>query len=94
MGLGFWVFALGIITLAGVHLINPLWILLGYVFLTTAELLISPIGYSMVGRLSPEGKEGILMGVWTLFIGFGAIISSYLANLTTTKNKANKLSLA
>ena len=45
----------------------------------------------MVGRLSPEGKEGTLMGVWTLFTGFGAVLSGYLANLTVI-NTTNPVS--
>jgi len=82
MGFGFLIFILGIhhanvIT----HLVGKHWILLGYLFLTIAELLIAPIGYAMVGRLSPVGKEGLLMGIWTVFIGLGSIISGYLANL-------------
>jgi proton-dependent oligopeptide transporter, POT family len=84
IGIGYIVFAIGILAAKETHLINLLWIVFGYVFLTIAELLLVPIGLSMVGQLSPRGKEGSLMGVWTLFSGFGAIISGYLANFTTT----------
>jgi POT family proton-dependent oligopeptide transporter len=63
--------------------INPLWIVLAYMFFTIGELLISPIGLSMVGRLAPAKKEGLLMGVWQLFTGFSAVVSGYAANMTT-----------
>lgn len=55
------------------------WIVLVYFFLTAAELLISPIGQAMVGRLSPEGFEGGLMGVWQMFSGVAAAISGFMA---------------
>jgi len=82
MGVGYLIFSLGLQFTNAAHLMSPWWIVLGYVFLTAAELLLSPIGLSMVGRLSPEGKEGTLMGVWTLYTGFGAVLSGYLAKLT------------
>ena len=63
--------------------INPLWIVLAYMFFTIGELLISPIGLSMVGRLAPAKKEGLLMGIWQLFTGFSAVVSGYAANMTT-----------
>lgn len=81
MGLGYWTFALSILLVGSTHLVNMSWVFGGYMFLAFAELLISPIGLSMVGRLSPPKFEGLLMGMWQLYIGFSAIISGYLADL-------------
>ncbi|MFH0981743.1 MAG: peptide MFS transporter [Planctomycetota bacterium] len=51
------------------------WLLLAYLFLTTGELCLSPIGLSMVTKLSPARLVGVFMGVWFL--------SSALANVIT-----------
>lgn len=84
-GFGFIIFTLGIHLSSGNHLVSAWWIIFGYIFLTTGELLLGPIGIAMVGRLTPHGKEGAFMGVWTLMIGISAVISSYLSDLTTVK---------
>ena len=39
----------------------------------------------MVGKLSPEGKEGILMGIWQLVIGVSAIIAGAVAKHVISK---------
>ena len=65
-------------------LTSSIWIVLCYVFLAIAELLVSPISMSMIGRLSPPGKEGTLMGIWQVFIGFSGVLSGYVAKLAVT----------
>ncbi len=85
MGLGYLIFCVGILLANSMtHLINSIWIVLGYAFLATAELLIAPIGLAMVGILLPKGRDGLGMGIWQLFIGFSAIVSTYLANMAVT----------
>lgn len=86
MGLGFLIFAWSTHHVDTNKLINPTWIIGGYMLLTIAELLISPIGISMVGRLSPEKYEGLLMGIWQLFTGFSAVISGYISGMTVLPN--------
>ena len=81
---GFFLFALAISMSPLGTKINSIWVVGAYLFLTVAELLISPIGLAMVGRLAPEGNEGLLMGVWQLFMGLSAAISGYLATLAKT----------
>lgn len=81
MGLGILVLPFAM-HLAGMdHKISMYWIVVMYALLAAAELLISPIGQAMVGRLSPEGMEGVLMGTWQLFTGFAGAVSVYLDNL-------------
>ena len=65
-----------------------LWLLLVFVFFVLGELLIFPIGISMTGKLSPEGKEGFCMGVWNLMIGSGAVLMGYMADFTTVPKTA------
>lgn len=54
-------------------------IICAYAFFALGELLISPLGISMVGRLAPEGHEGLMMGFWQLCIGGGGALSGYIA---------------
>lgn len=81
MGIGYLIFVLGIFIAGKNGLTHSGWIVFGYALLASAELLISPIGLSMVGRLMPKGYDGLGMGIWQLFTGLSAIISGYLANM-------------
>lgn len=81
MGSGFLILIVGIYFANSFGYSSMIWIFLAYFLLSTAELLISPIGQAMVGRLAPEGMEGSLMGAWQVFIGLAGIISGYLAQL-------------
>jgi proton-dependent oligopeptide transporter, POT family len=69
-----------IIHLAGIGNKTPaILVILSYVFFASGELCIGPLGISMVGKLAPQGKEGILMGIWQLVIGVSAILGSEVA---------------
>ena len=60
-------------------LINPIAIVLFYFFLTLGEMLLSPIGLSMVTGLSPAHSTGSMMGIWFMTLGFGGQLSGFLA---------------
>lgn len=64
-------------------LINPGWVLVFYVFLTLGEMLLSPIGLSMVTELSPPHLSGFMMGIWFMALGFGAELSGFLSKQAT-----------
>lgn len=55
------------------------WIIVFFVFATLGEMLLSPIGLSMVTELSPPKLSGLMMGVWFMGIGFGGELSGHLA---------------
>ncbi|MCS6904993.1 MAG: peptide MFS transporter [Bacteroidia bacterium] len=78
LGLGFVV--LGLSQKAHTNGIVPLYFLiLGYLLHTTGELCLSPVGLSMVTKLSPPKLVGFIMGAWFLSSAFahnlGGIIS-------------------
>lgn len=52
---------------------NLLWLIGAYLLHTMGELCLSPIGLSMVSKLSPVRLVSFMMGVWFL--------SSFLANI-------------
>jgi POT family proton-dependent oligopeptide transporter len=83
LGLGFLV--LGLAQDAHSNGIVPLYFLiLGYLLHTTGELCLSPVGLSMVTKLSPPKLVGFIMGAWFLSSAFahnlGGIIAKFAAS--------------
>ena len=58
-----------------------IWLILAYLFQTMGELCISPVGLSMVSKLSPARFGGMLMGTWFL----SNAISHYAAGFFSGK---------
>jgi len=85
MGLGFLFLPLGI------GMADPatgrssfLWIFLFYVLQSVAELLISPVGYAMIGKLAPRKYQGVMMGAWMLLTGLASIFAGQLSKSIPT----------
>jgi POT family proton-dependent oligopeptide transporter len=68
--------------------VNPLWIALSFILQSIGELLISPIGYAMIGSLAPPSLQGVMMGMWMLNTGVGATLSSYSSNLMISNQES------
>ena len=51
--------------------VSPIWLVLGYLIMTIAELCLSPIGLSLVTKLAPKNVLSLMMGCWflTSFVG-------------------------
>lgn len=64
MGLGFFTFFLGCQGNVTTGSISLLTFVAGYFFIICGELCISPIGLSMVTKLSPHNAVGMMMGIW------------------------------
>ncbi|MCH8619007.1 oligopeptide:H+ symporter [Undibacterium sp. TS12] len=76
IGLGFLVLPLGIATASSTGLVAFKWIFISYLLQSIAELLISPIGYAMIGKLAPRQYQGLMMGTWMLVTGTASILAS------------------
>ena len=75
MALGFLILPLGI-KLAGVDGKSAfVWLFLSYVLQSIGELLISPIGYAMIGKLAPKQYQGVMMGSWMLVTGLASLFA-------------------
>lgn len=61
--------------------VNALWLVAFYFVLTVAELLLSPVGLSLVSKLSPQRWVGLMMGVWYLATTCGNRLSGQVAPL-------------
>lgn len=55
----------------GAYKMSPLWLLGAYGVLTAGELMLSPMGLSLVSKVSPIRWRGIMMGGWFVATGFG-----------------------
>ena len=75
MALGFLILPLGI-KLAGIDGKSAfVWLFASYVLQAVGELLISPIGYAMIGKLAPRQYQGIMMGSWMLVTGLASLFA-------------------
>jgi proton-dependent oligopeptide transporter, POT family len=74
LGLGFLVFYAACLS-ANDGLISLPYFILGYFFIICGELCISPIGLSMVTKLSPPKIVAMMMGIWF----FASAIGEFLA---------------
>ena len=61
-----------------------IWLILGYLLHTTGELCLSPVGLSMITKLSPHNIVGLMMGCWFLSTAFAQYIAGIIASLTGT----------
>ena len=89
MGLGFLALPLGI------ALGDPatgrsafFWIFLSYVLQSLGELLISPVGYAMIGKLAPHKYQGVMMGAWMLITGLASLFAGDLSKSIPTAQDA------
>lgn len=85
LGLGFGVFVWGA-SVADNGLVPVAFLLLGYMLHTTGELSLSPIGLSMVTKLSPREIVSFMLGAWFLSNSFAHYIGGGIAKLTSTSD--------
>jgi POT family proton-dependent oligopeptide transporter len=75
MGVGFLVLPIGISSADASGRSPFFWLFLSYVLQSIGELLISPIGYAMIGKLAPSKYQGIMMGSWMLVSGLASLFA-------------------
>ncbi|MBL7982341.1 MAG: peptide MFS transporter [Flavobacteriales bacterium] len=51
---------------------------LGYFVITFGELCLSPIGLSLMTKLSPQSVQGLMMGMWFLASAYGQYVAGLL----------------
>jgi len=83
LGLGFLVFAMSAQYMDAAGRTPFMFLMVGYLLLTTGELFISPIGLSKVTELSPKSMTAFMMGVYFLSSSYAHYISGAIAKLTT-----------
>jgi amino acid/peptide transporter (Peptide:H+ symporter), bacterial len=61
-----------------------MWLIMTYLLHTIGELCLSPVGLSVVTKLSPPKLASILMAVWMLSSSVANFIGGYLASIVET----------
>ncbi|HEX3774817.1 MAG TPA: peptide MFS transporter [Polyangiaceae bacterium] len=82
LGLGFVALYVGAYESRATGVVPMFWLVLGYFLHSTGELCLSPIGLSMMTKLSPPRITGMMMGVWFLSSAFAQYVGSLIAELT------------
>ncbi len=65
----------------GAHKISMLWLIGYYLVITLGELCLSPMGLSLVTKLSPKRLVGLMMGGWFLATAIGNKLSGFISGL-------------
>jgi len=91
LAIGFIVLVIGSKSLdGGAAQISPMWLIGAYVLFTFGELCISPIGLSMVTKLSPARFTCLLMGVWFLTSAVANILAGQISTLYPDPSQPTK----
>lgn len=61
--------------------VSPMWLISCYAVITVGELFLSPMGLSLVSKLSPKRITALMMGGWFLATSLGNKLSGILATL-------------
>jgi POT family proton-dependent oligopeptide transporter len=75
MGLGFLALPAGIALADATGMVAFSWLFASYILQSIGELLISPVGYAMIGKLAPRQYQGVMMGAWMLVTGLASLFA-------------------
>ncbi len=81
MGLGFLALPVGIAFAGADGMSSFWWLFVSYVLQSIGELLISPVGYAMIGKLAPRQYQGIMMGSWMLVTGLASLFAGDFSSM-------------
>jgi len=82
LGLGFGALWYGAQLADSRGMVAVIWLLVGYLLHTTGELCLSPVGLSMVTRLSPKQLVSTVMGMWFLATAFSQYLAAIISQFT------------
>ena len=83
LGLGFFVFPWGA-TYAQEGMVPMMFLVLAYLLHTLGELCLSPVGLSMVTKLSPTRIVAFVMGFWFLSSSLAHLLGKFIAQETAS----------
>ena len=64
---------------------------LAYLFVTIGELCLSPIGLSIMTKLSPAKLQGVMMGMWFLASAYGQYVAGLIGAGMASDNEGSSL---
>ena len=86
LGLGFGAFWYGAQTADDRGMVALVWLFVGYLLHTTGELCLSPVGLSMISKLSPAFLVSTVMGTWFLATAFSQFLAAIIAQFTRVRD--------
>lgn len=86
VGLAFAMVYFGALTSDSDGMVASYWLILLFLFLTTGELCISPIGLSMVTKLTPARLVSTVMGSWFLATAFAQFLAGIIAQFASVND--------
>ncbi|WP_419420742.1 MFS transporter [Legionella sp. D16C41] len=81
MGASLFIVVIGILlsrSLVSIH-----WVIVSSLLQGISELLIVPIGFSIIAKIASPDTQGLMMGCWLLLLSIGALLSGYLSKIIT-----------
>jgi POT family proton-dependent oligopeptide transporter len=81
LGLGFVIMARAQVLADEYGKVGPQWLIMVYAVHTLGELMLSPVGLSMVSRVAPAKLGAMLMGVWMLASAIAGYMAGSLENI-------------
>jgi POT family proton-dependent oligopeptide transporter len=78
LSFGFVIMAFASQRATGGNLVSPMWLIMVFMLHTFGELCLSPIGLSMVTKLSPPKLVSTMMGVWMGSFAAGNFVASQM----------------
>ena len=91
MGLGFLALPVGILLANGAGMVAFVWLFASYVLQSIGELLISPVGYAMIGKLAPRQYQGVMMGAWMLVTGLASLFAGDFSGMVPDASEGTAL---
>jgi POT family proton-dependent oligopeptide transporter len=85
VGAGFLLLVFGMKTAGADYKVAMLWVAALYLLHTMGELAISPVGLSMITKLSMPRIVGLMMGVWFLSISIGLSLAGVVAQYASVE---------
>ncbi|PJB14802.1 MAG: MFS transporter [Flavobacteriales bacterium CG_4_9_14_3_um_filter_32_8] len=79
--LAFWIMTQASHAAEGGNMVSPWWLVAVYVILTFGELMLSPIGLSMITKLAPSKLGSIVMGLWMASFAAGNYLAGMLESI-------------
>ena len=80
----FWIMTRASNAADGGSLVSPMWLVMVYVVLTLGELMLSPIGLSMITKLAPPKLVSVVMGLWMASWAAGNYLAGVLESILDT----------
>jgi proton-dependent oligopeptide transporter, POT family len=91
MGVGFLALPIGISFADEKGLSGFSWLFLSYVLQSIGELLISPVGYAMIGKLAPRQYQGVMMGAWMLVTGLASVFAGDFSSMVPEPSEGSAI---